>query len=83
MARKKTRGDDRKKTSASTDDTVRPHPPEDGADGDVIVRLPPKLGKRLGEILAIIDHFCDEHLDDEYKASAATWPPLCAWTVSR
>jgi hypothetical protein len=33
----------------------------------VIVRLPPKLGKRLGEILAISDRFCDEYLDAEYK----------------
>ncbi len=34
----------------------------------MVVRLPPKLGKRLGEILAITDRFCDEHLDEEYKA---------------
>ncbi len=69
MARKKTKGDDRKKASADAgDDAVRPHEPEAGADGDVIVRLPPKLGKRLGEILAITDRFCDEHLDEEYKA---------------
>src|SRR5262249_14425890 len=36
-------------------------------EGDVIVRLPPKLGKRLGEVLAIMDRFCDGHLDGEYK----------------
>jgi hypothetical protein len=69
MARKKTKGDGRKRASAdAADDAVRPHTPEAGADGDVIVRLPPNLGKRLGEILAIIDRFCDEHLDEEYKA---------------
>jgi hypothetical protein len=61
MARKK-----RTSKAAPTDD-VRPHPPEGGAGGDVIVRLPPKLGKRLGEVLAITDRFCDEHLDAEYK----------------
>src|SRR5205823_9260296 len=54
--------------AALADDAVRPHKPEAGAGGDVIVRLPPKLGKRLGEILAITDRFCDEHLDAEYKA---------------
>jgi hypothetical protein len=62
MARKKRAG------KAAPADAVRPHKPEAGPDGDVIVRLPPKLGKRLGEILAIIDRFCDKHLDEEYKA---------------
>jgi hypothetical protein len=38
----------------------------DTADG-VLVPLPPKLGKRLGEILAITDRFCGEHLDEEYR----------------
>lgn len=49
-------------------DEVRPHSPESDATGDVIVRLPPKLGKRLGEILAVTDRFCDEYLNAEYKA---------------
>lgn len=61
MARKK------KTSKAAPADDVRPHPPDAVAGGDVIVRLPPKLGKRLGEILAITDRFCDEHLDEEYK----------------
>ena len=34
----------------------------------MIVRLPPKLGKRLGAVLAINDRFCDEHLAVAYKA---------------
>jgi hypothetical protein len=68
MARKKTSGDDRKKASADTaDDAVRPQTPVGDAAGGVVVRLPPKLGKRLGEILAITDRFCDEHLDEEFK----------------
>jgi hypothetical protein len=62
MARKKTTS-----KAASADDAVRLRPAEAGAGGDVIVRLPPKLGKRLGEILAITDRFCDEHLDAEFK----------------
>jgi hypothetical protein len=59
----------KKKTikAAPADDAVRPHPPEAVAGGDVIVRLPPKLAERLGEILAITDRFCDGHLDEEYK----------------
>lgn len=62
MARKK------RTSKAAPNADVRPHPPEAGAGGDVIVRLPPKLGKRLGEVLAITDRFCDDHLDEEYKA---------------
>src|SRR5215218_10466801 len=62
MARKK-----RTSKAAPADDAVRPHKPEAGAGDDVIVRLPPKLGKRLGEILVLTDRFCDEHLDAEYK----------------
>jgi hypothetical protein len=61
MARKK------KPSKAAPDADVRPRSPEAGAEGDVVVRLPPKLGKRLGEILATTDRFCDEHLDAEYK----------------
>ena len=57
MARKKRTG-----KAASTADDVRPPTPEAGAGGEVIVRLPPKLGKRLGEVLAITDRFCDDHL---------------------
>ncbi len=69
MTRKKTKGDGRKKASAdAAGDTMREHTPQAGPDGDIVVRLPPKLGKRLGEILAITDRFCDEHLDAEYKA---------------
>ncbi len=63
MARKKRTS----KVASTADDAVRPHAPEAAADGGVIVRLPPKLGKRLGEILAITDRFCAEHLDAEYK----------------
>jgi hypothetical protein len=55
------------KAASPADDAVRPHTPEAGANGEVIVRLPPRLGKRLGEVLAITDRFCDEHLDGEYK----------------
>ncbi len=61
MARKK------KTSKAARDADVRPQTPEAGAGGEVIVRLPPRLGKRLGEVLAITDRFCDEHLDGEYK----------------
>jgi hypothetical protein len=62
MARKK-----RTSKAAPADDAVRPHNPEAGAGGDVVVRLPPKLAERLGEILAITDRFCDGHIDAEYK----------------
>lgn len=55
------------KAAATPNDAVQPQPQEPGAGGEVIVRLPPKLGKRLGEVLAITDRFCDEHLDVEYK----------------
>lgn len=61
MARKKST------SKAASADEVRPHKLVSAADGGVVVRLPPKLGKRLGEILAITDRFCDEHLDAEYK----------------
>jgi hypothetical protein len=59
----------KKKTSkaAPADDAVRPQTPEAGAGGDVVVRLPPKLAERLGEILKVTDRFCDDHLDAEYK----------------
>ena len=63
MARKKRTS----KAASTADEAVRPQTPEVGAGGEVIVRLPPRLGKRLGEILAITDRFCDEHLDGEYK----------------
>lgn len=61
MARKK------RTSKAAPAEDVRPHAPEAGPGGDVVVRLPPKLGKRLGEILAITDRFCGKHLDAEYK----------------
>lgn len=48
-------------------ESVMPRSPETSEGGDVVVRLPPKLGKRLGEIIAITDRFCDEHLDEEFK----------------
>src|SRR4051794_31046487 len=63
MARKKRTS----KAASTADDAVRTPPPEAGARSEVIVRLPPKLGRRLGEVLAITDRFCDEHLDGEYK----------------
>src|SRR5437763_16820183 len=63
MPRKKTKGDDRQKASAGTaGNDAAAHTAEAGAGGEVIVRLPPKLGKRLGEVLAITDRFCDDHL---------------------
>jgi hypothetical protein len=42
-----------------------------GEVGDAIEELvgqvPAKLRKRLGEIIAITDRFCDEYLDEEFK----------------
>lgn len=61
MARKK------RTSKAASANEVRPQTPEAIAGDDVIVRLPPKLGRRLGEILTITDRFCDEHLDGEFK----------------
>jgi hypothetical protein len=60
MARKK-----KTNKAAPADDAV--DTPGGDAQDEVIVRLPPKVGKRLGEILAITDRFCEEHLDAEYK----------------
>ena len=68
MARKKTWTDDRKGESPARPADAEPSAsPASGVEGEVVVPLPPKLGKRLGEILAITDHFCDEHFDAEYK----------------
>ena len=54
-------------SKAAPADDVRPTTSEGSSEGEAIVRLPPKLGKRLGEVVAITDRFCDEHLDAEYK----------------
>jgi uncharacterized protein DUF6398 len=69
MARKKRKGKTDKTVAVRTaaPETLRLRTVEGDARDEQTVPVPANLRRRLAEIVAITDRFCDEHLDDEFK----------------